>query len=180
MLLSKDAVAEVVEILRGADFYRPAHETIFDAIIDLYGRGEPVDAVTVADHLSKRGQLSSGGWPVPARSVSGRPAGSKRGFYAKIVRDRAVRRRLADAGTRVVQLAHAGEGEVGDLVDRAKAELYAVTDGRAGQDCVALSQLMEPVMDEIEAIGARGELSGVPTGFAELDQPPAAYTLVRW
>ena len=59
MLLSKDAVAEVVETLRGADFYPPVHETIFDAIVDLYGRGEPVDAVTVADHLTKRGRWQS-------------------------------------------------------------------------------------------------------------------------
>jgi replicative DNA helicase len=57
MLMSKDAIADVVEVLRGADFYRPAHEQVYNAITDLYGRGEPADAVTVADELGKRGEL---------------------------------------------------------------------------------------------------------------------------
>ena len=170
MLLSKHAIAEVVETLRGVDFYRPAHETIFDAILDLYGRGEPVDAVTVADHLRKRGQLRKlGGGPYLHDLLRAVPLTANAGYYATIVHDKAVLRRLADAGTRVAQLAHAGEGEVGELVDRAQAEMYAVSDRRTGRDCVPLSHLMQPVMDEIEAIGARGDLSGVPTGFAELD-----------
>ena len=59
MLLSKDAIADVVEVLRGADFYRPAHELIYDAILDLYGRGEPADAITVSDELTKRGELAA-------------------------------------------------------------------------------------------------------------------------
>ncbi|MDP9219649.1 MAG: replicative DNA helicase, partial [Actinomycetota bacterium] len=64
MMLSKDAIADVVETLRGADFYRPAHETVFEAIIDLYGRGEPADAVTVSAELQKRGELGRvGGAP---------------------------------------------------------------------------------------------------------------------
>ena len=79
MLLSKDAIADVVEVLRGVDFYRPAHETLFEAIVDLYGRGEPVDAVTVADHLTKRGQLLKlGGAPVHPRPARRRPAGRQR------------------------------------------------------------------------------------------------------
>jgi replicative DNA helicase len=58
MLSSKDAIADVVEVLRGTDFYRPAHELVYDAVLDLYGRGEPADAITVADELSKRGDLT--------------------------------------------------------------------------------------------------------------------------
>ena len=170
MLLSKDAIADVVEVLRGADFYRPAHESLFDAIVDLYGRGEPVDPVTVADHLTKRGQLLKlGGAPYIHDLLSAVPLAANAGFYADIVRTKATLRRLGDAGTRIVQLAAAGEGEADDLVDQAQAQLYAVNDRRRSEDYQSLSQLMQPVMDEIEAIGARGDLGGVPTGFADLD-----------
>ena len=171
MLLSKDAIAEVVEILRGGDFYRPQHELIYLAIVDLYGRGEPADAVTVADELSKRGQLLKlGGAPYIHDLLVAVPLAANAGFYAGIVRDKAVLRRLADAATKIAQLVHAGQGEADDLVDRAQSELYAITDRRASQDYVPLAQLMQPVMDEIEAIGARGDMSGVPTGFLDLDE----------
>src|SRR4029450_4999998 len=64
MMMSKDAIADVVEALRGADFYRPAHEQVYDAILDLYGRGEPADAITVAAELTKRGEIGRvGGAP---------------------------------------------------------------------------------------------------------------------
>ena len=171
MLLSTDAIAEVVEVLRGADFYRPQHELIYDAVLDLYGRGEPVDAVTVSDQLGKRGQLHKlGGAPYLHDLLQAVPLAANAGFYASIVREKATLRRLTEAATRIAQLARAGEGEADDLVDRAQAELYAVTDRRSSEGYVALSQLMQPVMDEIEAIGARGDLSGVPTGFADLDE----------
>ena len=79
MLLSTDAIADVVEVLRGADFYRPTHETLFDAIVDLYGRGEPVDAVTVADHLTKRGSAAEAGrGAVHPRLAVRCPAGCER------------------------------------------------------------------------------------------------------
>ena len=170
MLMSKDAIADVVEVLRGGDFYRPAHETLFDAVVDLYGRGEPVDPVTVADHLTKRGQLLKlGGAPYIHDLLSAVPLAANAGFYADIVRTKATLRRLGDAGTRIVQLAAAGEGEADDLVDRAQAEVYAITGRRRSEDYQPLSQLMQPVMDEIEAIGARGDLGGVPTGFVDLD-----------
>ena len=98
------------------------------------------------------------------------PLAANAGFYADIVRTKATLRRLGDAATRIAQLAAAGEGEADDLVDRAQAELYAVTDRRSSEDYQPLSQLMQPVMDEIEAIGARGDMAGVPTGFADLDE----------
>ena len=98
------------------------------------------------------------------------PLAANAGFYADIVHTKATLRRLSDAATHIAQLAAAGEGEADDLVDRAQAALYAVTDRRSSEDYVPLSQLMQPVMDEIEAIGARGDMAGVPTGFADLDE----------
>ena len=95
MLLSKDAIADVIEVLRGPDFYRPAHELIFEAILDLYGRGEPADAVTVADELTKRGELGRIGGPAYLHTLlSSVPTAANAGYYARIVHERAVLRRL--------------------------------------------------------------------------------------
>jgi len=153
MLLSKDAIGSVVEVLRERDFYRPAHELIYDAIVDLYGRGEPADPVTVAAELSKRGDLvRAGGAPYLHTLISSVPTAANAGYYAKIIRERAIMRRLVEAGTKIVQLGYTDEGEADDAVDQAQAEVFAVTERRASEDYVQLSQLMPQAYDEIEKI----------------------------
>jgi len=170
MLLSKDAIADVVEIIRERDFYRPAHELIYDAIVDLYGRGEPVDPVTVSAELTKRGDIArAGGAPYLHTLISSVPTAANAGYYAKIVRERAILRRLVEAGTKIVQLGYSTEGEVDDAVDQAQAEVYSVTERRANEDYVQLSTLLTAALDEIDKIsqGVMGE--GVKSGFKELD-----------
>jgi replicative DNA helicase len=171
MLLSKDAIADVAESIRGTDFYRPAHEVIHDAIIDLYGRGEPADPVTVAAELQRKGELQRiGGAPYLHTLSANVPIAANAGFYAEIVREKAILRRLVDAGTKIVQIGYAGEGQVDDVVDQAQAEVYKITEKRSAEDYAPLSDIMEGVLDEIEAIGNReGGIYGVPTGFADLD-----------
>ena len=172
MLLSKDAVADVIETLRETDFYRPIHQTIYAAIIDLYGRGEPADAITVASALSKTGELARiGGAPYLHTLVAGVPTAANASYYARIVSERAVLRRLVEAGTRITQMGYTADGEIDDLVDRAQAEVYDVTERRMSEDYRPLSALMNDALAEIEAIGNRGgQMVGVPTGFADLDR----------
>ena len=171
MLLSKDAIADVVELLRGADFYRPAHETIYQTVLELYGRGEPADAVTLSAELHKRGELTRvGGAPYVHTLVAGVPTAANAGYYGEIVRERAILRRLVEAGTRIVQMGYAGEGDVDVIVDRAQAEVFGVSERRTAEDYVPLSDLLQGTLDEIEAISAHdGSLIGVPTGFTDLD-----------
>ncbi len=173
MLLSKDAIADVVERLRPGDFYRPVHQNIYDVIVDLSTRGEPADAVTVAAELDRRGLLRRiGGAPYLHTLISTVPTAANAGYYAGIVAEKALLRRLVEAGTRVVQYGYAGaEGsDVAEVVDRAQAEIYDVTDRRLSEDFVPLEQLLQPTMDEIDAIASSdGRASGVPTGFVELD-----------
>ncbi|MCK9825203.1 replicative DNA helicase [Nocardioides cavernae] len=171
MLLSKDAIADVVDVIKGVDYYRPAHEVIHDAIIDLYGRGEPADPITVAAELQKRGELQRiGGAPYLHTLSANVPIAANAGYYAEIVRDKAILRRLVEAGTRIASLGYAGEGDIDDVVDNAQAEVYKVTDRRASVDYAPLGDIMSGVLDEIEAIGNReAGLYGVPTGFADLD-----------
>lgn len=171
MLLSKDAITQVVEIIRSVDFYRPAHQIIYDSIINLFSRGEPVDAISVNAELTKRGEAARAGGALYLHTLTEAiPTAANAGYYAKIVSDRAVLRRLVEVGTRIAQIGYAGDGEVDDLVDHAQAEIYKVAENRTGEDYLALADIMPGALDEIEAIGAHdGSLTGVPTGFADFD-----------
>ncbi|NUU26436.1 MAG: replicative DNA helicase, partial [Streptomycetaceae bacterium] len=171
MMLSKDAIADVVENLKPVDFYRPAHEMVYNAILDLYARGEPADAVTVAAELTKRGEIGRvGGAPYLHTLISSVPTAANAEYYARIVREQAVLRRLVEAGTRIVQMGYAADGDVDEIVNGAQAEVYAVTEQRTSEDYAPLADIMEGALDEIEAIGSRnGQMSGVPTGFTDLD-----------
>jgi replicative DNA helicase len=176
MLLSKDAIADVVEVLRPGDFYRPAHQTVYDAVLDLYGRGEPADPVTIAAELTRDGTLAKiGGAPYLHTLIASVPTAANAGYYAEIVRERAILRRLVEAGTKIVQLGYGAAsgmgGEVDDVVDRAQQAVYDVTERRTSDDYFRLEDVLQQAFDEIEAMGSRGtELYGVPTGFRELDE----------
>jgi len=176
MLLSKDAIADVVEILRSGDFYRPAHATIFEAVVDLFGRGEPADAVTVAAALDGQGELTRvGGAPYLHTLLNSVPTAANAAYYARIVSERAILRRLVEAGTKIVQLGYgnsSGQGrDVDDIVDLAQQAVYDVTERRVSEDFAVLADLLQPTLDEIEAVGAQGGvMAGVPTGFSDLDR----------
>src|SRR5690606_36606265 len=145
---------------------------IYDAIIDLYGRGEPADAVTVVAELNKRGVLGRvGGADYLHTLISSVPAAANDGYYARLVLAHAVLRRLVEAATRIAQLVFATDDEdVDDLVNTAQAEVYAVTERRSSEDFVPLRDTINLTMEEIENNANRGEgMVGVPTGFADLD-----------
>jgi replicative DNA helicase len=171
MMLSKDAISDVLDVIKAHDYYRPAHQIVHEVILDLYGRGEPADAVTVAAELTRNGEIARvGGAPYLHTLIASVPTAANAGYYARIVRERAILRRLVEVGTRIVQLGYAGDGDADELVDRAEAEIYGVTDRRVSEDYLPLSEIMPGALDEIEAIGSRGgSLSGVPTGFGDLD-----------
>ena len=171
MLLSKDAVADVIEIVRGRDFYHPKHEIIFDAILTLYSHGEPTDVITVSEELTKTGMLQrAGGADYLHSIVSLVPTAASSGYYAQIVADKAVLRRLVEAGTRIANMGYASEGEVTDLVNVAQTEIYQVAGGVEAEDYVPLTDAVTVALDEIEAArGQDGQLTGVPSGFADLD-----------
>lgn len=173
MMLSKDAIADVVDVLRSGDFYWPKHTAIFDTILDLYGRGEPADAITVVAALADSGDLARvGGVPYVHDVLAIVPTAANASYYGRIVAERAVLRRIVEAGTRIVQLGYGGDGrDVDVVVDLAQQEIYNVTEQRNSSDAQMLTDLLQPTLDEIEAIGAHGGLMrGIPTGFTDLDR----------
>jgi replicative DNA helicase len=172
MLLSKDAVADVIETVRGTDFYIPKHEIIYGAILSLYSHGEPTDVIAVSDELTKTGELTRAGGADYLHTLTALvPTAANAGFYASIVAEKAVLRRLVEAGTRIVQMGYASEGEVTDLVNNAQAEIYGVAGGVTAEDYVPLTEAVTQAIDDIEAAAGRdGQMTGVPTGFTDLDR----------
>lgn len=172
MLLSKDAVADVTGLLRGPDFYVPKHEVIYEAVLTLYAQGEPTDVITITDQLNKTGDLQrAGGADYLHTLTSIVPTAANASFYADIVAEKALLRRLVEAGTRITQMGYAGEGEAVDLVNSAQSEIYAVTGAEQADDYVPLSIAVDAAIQEIEkAQMQEGGMLGVPTGFRELDE----------
>jgi replicative DNA helicase len=169
MLMSKDAIADAVELIRPEDFYSPAHQLIYETVLRLYSRGEPADAVTVNAELVRRRDIERvGGAPYLATLLSQVPMAVEVGYWAPIVVEKATLRRLRVAGERVVQLTEQG-GDVDELVDRAQAEVYEVTSARSSGDVVQLEQLLQQTMDEMDAIQSGNVPLGTRTGFIELD-----------
>ncbi|MEU2149294.1 replicative DNA helicase [Streptomyces globisporus] len=173
MLLSKDAIGAVSEELSGPeDFYRPAHQTVYTVILDLYARGEPADPITVAAELVRRGELGKvGGAPYLHTLVQCVPTAANAGYYAAGLAETARFRRLAEAGTRITQAGYRGEGDSIDVIDQAQTDLMSVVGSRAGQaEAPPLSATSAAMLDRIEQRKYKsGDLVGLATGFADLD-----------
>ena len=173
MMLSKEAIGQVIETgLTPDDFYRPAHAWIFQGILALYGAGEPADPITVAGELGKEGLLAKcGGASYQHTLVHQAPSAANAEYYAELVRDKAVRRRLRAASLRILAMADNEDGEIAEVLDAAGAEVLAVAVERADDSMLPLGHEFDRMLDAVEAAGKRkpGEISGIPTGYQDLD-----------
>ena len=171
MLLSTDAIADVVEILKTGDFYRPAHARVFDVVVDLYGRGEPADAITVAAALRMTGDLAViGGAPYLHTLISSVPTAANAGYYARIVADCAELRRIIDAGTRVVQMGYAGRQHAEDNIsDRVTQVVYQALSVNESTAEASTSEILRETFEQIERTAA-GEGRGLPIGLRDFDE----------
>jgi replicative DNA helicase len=171
MLISMDAVAVVNEYIKSPDFYAPKHELIFDAIMSLFAKGEPVDAISVSAELTKSGTLVRAGGADYIHSLTSIvPTAANVAYYAKIVQEKSILRKLVEVGTRVAQMGYAAEGELDDLINVAQADIYAVGSKALADEYSPLSASIDAAITEMEIAEASGdEVVGVPTGFHKLD-----------
>ena len=173
MLLSPNTITDIIEELIPDDFYRPAHQLIYRAILDLFSDNKDVDPVIVAGRLDRNHDLERvGGAPYLHTLISSVPTTANARYYAEIVAEKAVLRRLVDAGTRVVQLGYEGtEGaEVDVVVDMAQQEVFAIAQRNVTEDYAILADILQPTMDELDELSTHGGLArGIPTGFIDLD-----------
>src|SRR5690606_29604429 len=172
MLLSRDAIADVTEIIKNpGDFYRPAHQTIFQAIRARYLDGAPVDPIVINDDLAKSGDLTRvGGIGYVHALVQHVPSAANGGYYAEIVRAKAVLRNLQSACTRTLhEIAH-GTGETGELLDDLRAEVDGIVDDtNCGDQDTLIGADGEDFLEELENLQKHGPARGVKTGFTDFD-----------
>ena len=174
MLISKDVIADVAQVMAVGDFYRPAHQTIFDAILSQFAKGEPADGVTITAALANSGDLQRvGGVPYLHSLIESVPTAANAPYYARIVHERAVQRRLVEVGTRIAQLGYGAVENAGkplsDVVGMAQQAVYDMTAEHQTGDFSTFSDLLVPTVEEIASAGNRKQV-GVPTGFLDLDR----------
>jgi replicative DNA helicase len=173
LLLSADAVGVAAELGLSADeFYKPAHQHLYEAIRALAGAGEPVDAVTVADELRRAGLLEDLGGPSLLFDLqASTPAISNAGRYARIVQDTALLRRLIGVASEIAEIAYDEPDDVTKALDEAEHKVFQIADRRVVDSTRPLSELLQSTMSHLEETYERGNaLTGVPTGFTDLDE----------
>ncbi|MCK9876633.1 replicative DNA helicase [Frankia sp. Ag45/Mut15] len=173
MLMSRDARGDISEIIQPADFYRPAHATIFETVIRLDSKGEPADALTVAADLNRRGHLDRVGGPDYLHTlIAAVPTAANGGYYARLVAEKAVFRRLLEAGGRIAQIGQKAAGTAADAQELADQTLHAALNSSNISDGpVPLGADSRTFLDDLEALQrGDGTPTGVPTGFTDLDE----------
>ncbi|MEA2460762.1 MAG: replicative helicase, partial [Actinomycetota bacterium] len=177
MMASREAIANVVEVLEADDFYKPAHTEIYEAIMAIYTRGEAPDAITVADELTRRDTLETiGGKPYILGLLDAYPTASSAARYAHIVEEHSRLRRLVDAGNKVQEIGFSIPEDVDSAVDEAEEIIYQVADRRLRDDLQPIKPLLNASMEEIEKLYERGEsITGTASGFHDLDEMTSGF-----
>ncbi len=171
MLLSEQAISAVTGVVTAEDFYRPAHRHVFDAIQALYGSGQGVDPVTVADELDQAGVLESVGGPATLVTLQARtPAITNALHYAKIVEEKSLLRKLITTANDVAELGYSPLDDIEKTIDSAESMMFAVAQRRNADSMAALAPLLDRSLEQLEMLYERGDaITGTPTGYTDLD-----------
>lgn len=171
MLLSSDAISAALQTVTIDDFYKPAHAHVFDAVTTLYAQGEPADPITVAEELKRHGLLEAvGGAGALVDLESSTPATSNATYYAKIIQERAMMRKLIAVGGEVAQLGYDIPDDVDKAVDTAESLVFRIAERRITDTMLPIHQLMDLGLDQLEKLYEnQGRITGVTTGFRDLD-----------
>jgi replicative DNA helicase len=177
MLLDQDAALKAAELLDDSMFYKEAHRILFRAMASLTEKGEVIDPVTLREELVRRGDLDRvGGMEYIAALLDVVPTAANVESHTRIVRDQAVLRRLVEAATEIIQDVYERKGESGEVLDNAEHRIFQVAQFRRSEDFSRLKELIWPTMERIEQMqGRAGAVTGVPTGFLDLDEKTAGF-----
>ncbi|HNU79369.1 MAG TPA: replicative DNA helicase [Bacillota bacterium] len=171
MLLDKEAISTATEYISGDDFYREAHKEIFEAIVDIYNRGEPVDLITLTEKLKTRNTLEAvGGITFLTNLMDAVPTTHNVKYYAKIVEDKSLLRKLIKSSNEIIQKSYQAEEDIGEIIDDAEKGIFNISLNRSTQGFVHLKNILNANFDRIEQLYLnKGKITGVPTGFHDLD-----------
>jgi replicative DNA helicase len=171
-MISRAAASDAVEFLRVEDFYRNAHQVVFEAVQQLTAAGEPVDTVTVTEWLARHDRLDEVGGPGSVHELTvAVPTAANAAYYARIVREKALLRRLIDAGTAVVKLGYESTDDAEQVVDRAESMIYDVAQSNTTSEYARLGELLNDSFEMLEKLAEQGsDVTGLATGFDDLDR----------
>ncbi|HBM82016.1 MAG: replicative DNA helicase [Clostridiales bacterium] len=177
MLLDKNAISIVSEMLRGEDFYKEAHRLIFDTIIELFDKDEPVDLVTIVDSLRAKNILETvGGMTYLSNLASSVPTTANVKYYAKIVEEKSTLRKLIKSCTETMEKCYQGSTDVPAILDKAEKDIFDISQKAVTHDFEPLSRVLERGFDEIEKLyNNKGSITGIPSGFPELDAKTSGF-----
>lgn len=171
MLIDKKGVDEVIDLIQPEAFYKSAHQTIFEAIFQLFQDSQPIDLLTVSSELRKRGKLESIGGEYYLVQLSQRVASSAHiEFHARIILQKFIQRSLIKISNEIIESAYKESTDVFDLLDEAESKLYDVTQGNIKKSSESAQNLVLEAKKKIEEISKREGLSGISTGFEKLDK----------
>lgn len=176
-LIESEAFAKVLEILNETCFYKKAHEKIFMAEVQLFEKNEPIDVITVSNQLQAQGELEAvGGSYYLTQLVNSIPSAANVEYYARIVLDKSIKRKLINACSEIIKEAYDDREEAYDIVDKAEQQVFTLRSGRGKQGFEAISPILHQTIDAIEKNAARKSgLTGVPSGFTQLDTMLAGF-----
>ena len=171
MLLDKEAISTATEFISGEDFYREAHKEIFEPIVDIYNKGEPVDLITLTEKLKTRNTLEAvGGITFLTNLMDAVPTTHNVKYYAKIVEDKSLLRKLIKSSNEIIQKSYQAEEDIGEIIDDAEKGIFNISLNRSTQGFVHLKNILNANFDRIEQLYLnKGKITGVPTGFHDLD-----------
>jgi len=177
MLLDQDAALKAAELLDDTMFYREAHRLLYRAMTALTERGDVIDPVTLREELGKRGDLDrAGGMEYLGSLIDVVPTAANVEYHARIVRDKALLRRLIEAATHIAQQAYEGRGLPSEVLDDAEHRIFQVAQLRRTEEFIRLKELIWPTMERIEQLqSGHGAVTGVATGFTDLDRLTAGF-----
>lgn len=172
MLIDKEAIARVTEILNGDDFYREAHRVIFNVMTELYGKNEAVDLITVTDALKRDNKLEDvGGIAYVTALANAVPTAANVKYHADIVAEKSVLRQLVRVSTEIAAMGYDADEEVNVLIDKAESRILEISNRKKKSDFTPISDvLMESVQGIEKLLNNKGGLTGIPTGFVDLDK----------
>jgi replicative DNA helicase len=177
ILIDNEALQDVVEVLTPQDLYRPAHQKIFSAITELYAQNEPIDLVTLTNHLRNGKVLEEvGGAVYLASLVSSVPMAVNPGHYARIIHDKAVLRRLIQRSSEIARRCFEHQGEVDEVINFAEASIFEISEDKIKPAFYPIGKIVGTNFEELEERQAnKSLLTGVPSGFAKLDDMTAGF-----
>jgi replicative DNA helicase len=172
MLLDQDAALMATELVQDEMFYREGNRRLFRAMVSLVERRTVIDPVTLRDELGRRGELDAvGGADYLADLVDAVPTAANLEYHARIVKDKAILRRLIETSTGIITEAYDGRSTASDLLDKAESRIFQISQERGSEGFSRLKEMLWPTMERIEALQRSGKsITGVPTGFVDLDR----------